>query len=114
MRRLFKIVLSVVVMGFVFNPLHAHGGHKHAVKEMSEDSVEALATTEVKRLIKVGKISPSWVNAPRLSVRKVIFGKKMEWVVSYKNKRIPAKEKRILYIFLSLNGKVIGANYSGK
>jgi len=114
MKKLFKIVLSVMVMGVVFNPLYAHGGHKHAKQELSEDSVQALATTEVKRLIQADKISPSWVNAPRLTVRKVIFAKKMEWVVSYKNKRIPEKEKRVLYIFLSLDGKITGANYSGK
>lgn len=114
MKKLFKIVLSVMLIGVVFSPLYSHGGHKHAKQEMSEDSVQALATAEVKKLIQAKKISQSWISAPRLTVRKVIFGNKMEWVVSYKNKRIPEKEKRILYIYLTLDGKISGANYSGK
>ena len=114
MKNLFKIVLSVMLMGVVFNPLYAHGSHKHAKVEMSEDSVEALATAEVKRLVQAKKISQSWISVPRQTVRKVIFGNKMEWQVSYKNKAISEKKKRILYIFLTLDGKISGANYSGK
>lgn len=114
MKNLLKILLSVMLMGIVFNTLYAHGGHKHAKQEMSEDSVQALATVEVKRLVQAKKIPRSWMNTPRQTVRKVIFGNKMEWQVSYKNKAIPEKKKRILYIFLTLDGKISGANYSGK
>ena len=114
MKKLFKIVLTTIVVGIIFSPLYAHGGHKNTKQEMSKKSIKSLATAEVKRLIQAKKISQSWVNASNVTVRKTAFAKKMEWVVSYKNKRIPEKEKRVLYIFLALDGTINGANYSGK
>ena len=116
MKRFIKTAVVTVILACVYNPLYAHGGakHTHNVEEISQEKVQAIATQEVVRLAEIKKISRSWLSAPRLNIRKEIFGDKMEWVVSYKNKLLRDKSKQVLYIFVSLDGKVSGANYSGK
>ena len=116
MKRLIKTALVSVILVCVYNPLHAHGGakHSHATEKVSEEKIQSIATQEVVRLANANKISRSWLSAPRKNIRKTIFGDKMEWVVSYKNKLLQEKSKRVLYIFVTLDGKISGANYTGK
>ena len=45
---------------------------------------------------------------------KKTFAKGPEWVVSFNNDKIKNKTKQTLYIFYSLNGHYIAANYTGK
>ena len=116
MRKLLKIFVLSAVLAFAINPLYAHGsaGHTHTKQELSEEKVEAIAKLEIKRLTQENKISKTWVNAQRHSIRTKTFGASDEWIVTYKNKLINDKSKQKLYIFINLDGKVSGANYSGK
>ncbi len=116
MKRLFKILVLSVILLYGVNPLFAHGsaGHTHEKSELSEDKVESIAKKEIKRLANSNKISRTWVNASRVNVRIKTFGNYDEWVVIYKNKLVNDKAKQKLYIFVTLSGKVSGANYTGK
>ena len=115
MRQLLKILVMSVVLTFGITPLFAHGsaGHTHAKKELSEKKIESIATGEIKRLVSINKISKTWLNAKRSTIRTKTFGASDEWIVSYKNKLINDKAKQKLYIFIEMNGKVSGANYTG-
>ena len=62
---------------------------------------------KMKKLIKVGLRFLFWI------WRKKQFHH-IEWVVSYKNEEIKDNTKQVFYIFLSLSGKITGANYTGK
>jgi len=116
MRKLLKIFVLSAVLAFAINPLYAHGsaGHTHSKKELSEEKVESIAKLELKRLASINKVSKTWLNATRYSIRKKTFGSSDEWVVAYKNKLINEKSKEKLYIFITVDGKVSGANYTGK
>ncbi len=116
MKRLFKILVAVSIMACGVSSLYAHGdaGHSHAKYEASEAKVQSMANAEIEKLAKTNKISRTWLNALRVDIRKKTFGKKDEWVVKYKNKLVNDKKKQKLYIFVTLDGKVSGVNYTGK
>ena len=42
-----------------------------------------------------------------------MFNKSTEWVISFGNDYLKDVEKQILYIFINMDGKVTGANYTG-
>ena len=39
---------------------------------------------------------------------------RFEWVVSYKNHAVEDKSKQTLYVFLSVTGEYLAANFTGK
>jgi len=47
-------------------------------------------------------------------MRKQQFHHNEEWVVSFENSHIKDTKKQTLYIFVSLSGKITGANFIGK
>ncbi len=115
MKKVLKTLTLTLMLAFSVNSLYAHGsaGHTHAKKELSEVKVEGIAKAEVKRLAQANKISKTWLRAPQVSIRTKTFGSSDEWIVSYKNKLINDKSKQKLYIFITTEGKVSGANYTG-
>lgn len=97
---------------------HAHdedGGHSiHEHAPVSAEKVKVKATQTMQNLAKRGVIDKSWTSITPSKAEKKIFTKGEEWVVSFKNDQIKDKSKQTLYIFYSLNGRYIAANYSGK
>lgn len=90
---------------------HDHG-HSHG--PVSEDVVVGKAVTKVKQLADDKKIDASWKSVKSTGAEKKTFGKGLEWVVSFKNTKVSDKAKQNLYIFFSLDGHYIAANYTGK
>ena len=119
------VILSLV---FCFFPLvslagaghdHDHGhshddGHGHSHDPVSQMQAEQIAIKSVTRLVNKGKIDKSWKGIDVAMAEKKQFGKNMEWVVSFNNDSISDSSKQTLYIFLSLTGSYIAANYTGK
>ena len=94
---------------------HSHdGGHSHSQVKVNQEVVKKQANKELTRLVKSGKVDNSWSNTPIKDMKKKQFHHNTEWVVSYENKRITNKAKQTLYIFVSLTGKITGANHTGK
>jgi len=99
-------------------PGHAHdkhGGHgNHGHGPVTEEQVKAKAKRTMLNLVKRKVIDQSWTSANPSKAEKKTFAKGEEWVVSFQNTQIKDKSKQTLYIFFSLNGHYIAANYSGK
>ncbi len=97
---------------------HNEHGHNHkyeALKnEIDKTSVEKIAKKEVKRLASQKKIPKSWKSMPISKIGKTHYGDTNDWVVGFNNPKIKDKTKRTLYIFVSVKGKIVGANYTGK
>ena len=95
---------------------HDHGahGHSHTQEEVSKEHIQRVANKQLLNLIEKDKIEKSWSDTSILNMKKKQFHHNTEWVVSYKNKEIKDKTKQTLYIFVSLYGKVTGANHTGK
>jgi hypothetical protein len=107
-------VTSGALAGEGHSHSHSHGGHSHShgpEKAISEDRVKARSQEEIARLIKKEKLDASWSKAEFLSSEKKTTKGKEEWLVTYKNE---ASEKKTLFIFLTLGGKFVAANHTGK
>lgn len=91
---------------------HEHGSHSHG--PVSADKAQAKALKKVEFLASKGTVASSWTSAKFEKAEKKTFGKNIEWVVSFKNDKVKDKSKQTLYIFLSLDGRYIAANYTGK
>jgi len=90
---------------------HDHGhGHDHDM-EISKDQVIEKASGYVDKLIKKGKLDASWEQIAPMGVKE---NDAHEWVVTYSNPEIEDSEKQTLYMFLTLSGKYIAANFTGK
>ncbi len=91
---------------------HDHG-HSHSnVPITSEDAVKK-AKEQVQLWISKGKIGKSWAEAKAVKTEKKTFSKGPEWVVVFKNGKINDVSKQTLYVFYSLTGQYLGANYEG-
>jgi len=88
----------------------AHAGHDHAA-ELSKDQVIEKASGYVAKLIEKGKLDASWQQIAPTEVKE---NDAHEWVVKYSNPELKDSEKLTLYMFLTLSGKYIAANFTGK
>ncbi|MBT3980526.1 MAG: hypothetical protein HOE90_04185 [Bacteriovoracaceae bacterium] len=118
--RIFLISL-VLLLGSTTS--FSHSNHHHS-KKIKKDKVIVRAKFELSKLVKAEKLEKSWLSAVHLNSEIKTFEKKnkagkvlktiKEWVVSFNNDKIKDEKKKVLFIFLSLKGKFIAANFSGK
>lgn len=112
--KLFKIAIFALLLIFGTSPLVAHGGaHSHKSSEIPEEKIRDIASAYVDRLINESKIERSWLKSSIINSEKKIFNKNVEWVVSFGNDYLKDVEKQILYVFVTMDGKITGANYTG-
>jgi hypothetical protein len=114
MSKFIKTLLLTAILSCGFNPLFAHGSHDKAPMEAQEETIKKIAKKEVSKLVKANKIDKSWLDSSLLDTQRKIFDGHMEWVVSFGNEKIEDIDKKILYVFVTLDGAVSGANYSGQ
>jgi len=121
MKNLIKIYVLIAAFGFVAPVYagagHSHdkdGGHTHSSGPISEEKAKSKATRTMQNLANRGVINKSWISAKVLKAEKKSFSKGSEWVISFNNKKVKDKTKQTLYIFYSLDGHYIAANYTGK
>lgn len=119
MKNLTIISLLIAAIGFV-TPVYAGEGHSHdkdgghSHGPISAETAKARATKTMLNLAKRGVIDNSWASAKAAKAEKKTYAKGPEWVVSFNNDKVKDKSKQTLYIFYSLNGQYIAANYTGK
>ena len=118
----FKTVGLVSIMSLSGNFVYAAGDHKHGpdghththkAVNINKKEAEAAAKDVVGLLVKKGKLKKGWLTAGVKTVSKKTFKKETEWVVTLENAKAE-KSKQTLYVFLSLTGEYLGANFSGK
>ena len=94
---------------------HSHGGgevHSHGAEVISKTRSKEIGQKQVERLVKEKKIDSSWMFSTFDKSEKKKFKGKTEWLVTFENEK-GVKGKK-LYIFLSLTGEFIAANFTGK
>ena len=88
--------------------------HFHGSTPAKESVVVGCANSYKEALVGKGNLDTSWKNAT-LDKAEVVAGKdKKEWKLSFKNAAEKDASKQTLYIFYTLTGNFIGANFSGK
>lgn len=92
---------------------HDHG-HGHSHGPVSSDIASDKAMKKVDQLAKAGKTDASWSDIQPASVEQKTYANGPEWVVTFQNSKVSDKEKQTLYLFYSLDGNYIAANYTGE
>lgn len=89
------------------------GGHSHAHKTISGDEAIIKASQKVEQLVKKGKLEASWADIKAASVEQKEYAKGPEWLVIFKNDKASDMKKRTLYMFFSMDGHYVAANFTG-
>ncbi len=118
------IQATVVTLALSFTALYAGGSHNHGShghshdapkqEEVNEKSIKEIAKQEIKRLTLAKKIDDSWLFRPISKMKKTQYNYNNEWVVSFENLAIKDKTQQTIYVFVTVYGKLTGANYTGK
>ena len=110
------LLLSSLLIGA---PVMAGSGHSHdkdgghSLGPISSAEVSNKATKKVEQLAEAGKIDASWSGVKVASVEQKTYSKGPEWLITFKNDKVSDATKQTLYLFFSLDGHYIAANYSG-
>ena len=110
------LFLSALLFGM---PIIAGGDHEHdsdgghSRGPISSDQVIDRALKKMKHMADAEKIDASWSGVEAVGAEQKTFSKGPEWVVTFKNDKVSDTAKQTLYIFFSLDGHYIAANYTG-
>ena len=109
------VVLSSLLFGSsaMAGSGHDHG-HSHAQTPVSQETVEENAGKAIASLVVTGKIDKSWESITASSFEKKDYSGRSEWVVVFINEKIADPARKKLYVFLTLGGEYIAANFTGK
>lgn len=116
MRPIAITILSVAALAFGFPAFADKGGscHFHGSAPAREETILTCAAQRKDALASSGKIDASWKGIKHDKVEQVDGKKGQEWKVTFRNPAATDKNKQSLYVFLSLPGNVLAANFSGK
>ena len=109
------LVLSSLLFGapVMAGSGHDHG-HSHSSTPVSQDKVGVKAAEIVAALVNRNKLDKSWESIKASSIEKITVQGNPEWVVVFVDKTITDVEKQKLYVFMTLGGDYIAANFTGK
>ncbi len=101
-----------LMMFFVLtvNSAHAGDGHNHD-NELSLNQIQEKASGFVARIVGKGQLDASWTE---LKPQKTQETSNHEWLVTFVNPEIKDHEKQTLYMFMTLSGEYIAANFTGQ
>ncbi len=112
--------VSIATLSFLLSvsPVALAGGdgacHFHGKAPAKEAVVTECANSKMKALVGTGKVETSW-SAVKLDKAETVDGKSMkEWKLTYKNPAAKDPAKQTLYMFYSLTGNFIAANFTGQ
>jgi len=108
-----SLLFGTPVIAGVGHEHNKDGGHSHAHKNITSEEAATRAAMKVEQLIKKGKIDPSWGKLSAASIEQKTYINGPEWVITFKNSNISDLKKQTLYLFFSLDGHYIAANYTG-
>ena len=112
------IAAATIASGFTFAaPAMAAEGsscHFHGNKPTTDTVVVGCANQRKDALVGSGKLDKGW-QAIKSEKAELIDGKKgKEWLVTFKNPDARDKAQETLYMFFTLAGNFIAANFTGK
>ena len=109
---MFGFLLSLFSATVMAGSDHDHG-HSHSQVAVNQATATTYATKIVDSLVERNKLEKSWASINVSSIEKKVFGGNTEWVAVFVNENITDEDKRKLYVFLTLGGDLIAANFTG-
>lgn len=113
----------ILLATLVASPLaFASGNHYHpkqimkcaSARDCKESEVKAILPTALDTLIKAKEVREAWKQVPLEKIEKRQFKKGPEWVAIFFDKNQTDIARQRLYVFITLDGWLNGANNSGK
>jgi hypothetical protein len=110
--------IAAILATLSFSPAASAGGagscHFHGNTPAKESVVVDCAKKQIDELVAKTKIEASWKSVP-LDKALVVEGKnKKEWKLTFVNPQATDVNKRTLYLFYTLSGNFIAANFTGQ
>lgn len=109
--------LKTLLFGFTLSLFSittmAGSDHGHSHSPVNQETAKTRARKIVISFVEKGKLDQSWKYVKANSVDKKVFKGKPEWVAVFVNKKVTDTDKQKLYVFLTLGGEYIAANYTG-
>jgi len=118
MKHTITTLACMATFAFVYpaSALASAGGscHFHGNKPAVEATVLACAVQRKDTLASSGKIDATWKNVKQDKVEQVDGKKGKEWKVTFANPAAKDKGKETLYLFFTVPGNFIAANFTGQ
>jgi len=118
MRKLLLVLF--ITFSFGSGTALAGSGHEHGPGGSHKPHGPASEATIIKRATKVknnlankGTIDASWTTVKHTGIKQKTYANGPEWVITFNNDKVDDTKKQTLYIFYSLDGHYIAANYTG-
>ena len=114
-----NLLNALLITLFISTPVLAGGGHSHGkdgshtMGAITSSNVMSIAAKKVNQLAEAKKIDRSWAGLQADKAIQKNFGHDDEWVVTFNNSEIKDQGKQTLYVFYTLDGHYIAANYTG-
>ncbi len=113
-----SIFTASLIATLAFSPAAYAGGggdcHFHGNAPAKESIVTGCANQQKDVLVGKGKIDASWKSV-KLQKAETVEGKsKKEWKMSFNNPAEKDTSKQTLYMFYTLSGNFIAANFTGQ
>lgn len=116
MKHFVFIASLIATLAFAPSAFAGTGGncHFHGNAPIKEAILVGCASEYKDGLASKGKIDPSWKGV-KLDKAETVEGKKTKkWMFSFKNPKEKDASKQTLYLFYTLSGNFIAANFTGK
>ena len=115
-KQLITLIMAAASLLFITPAIsgsgHSHdGSHSHG--PVSGEDATKMAATRLNNLVKAGKIPGSWSGLNAISTVKKEYSNGPEWVITFKNTKVNDVKKQTLYMFFTLDGQYIAANFTG-
>jgi len=109
-----KVLLLIFgLICFTTSSIFAHGGSHTPGPAIKAEKAKIIAAKAVKKLIATNKLDSAWKDIKANEPTQKSFSHGPEWVVTFNNPSSAKKEQQKLFVFVTLQGKVSGANFSG-
>ena len=87
--------------------------HFHGKKPATQATVSGCALQRKDSLVKIGKLDAAWSAVQPASIQAIDSKKGKEWKVTFKDAAAKDTSKETLYMFFTLPGNFIAANFTG-
>jgi len=112
---LFAAILSLSTFSTMAGSAHDHGhDHSHSHSPVNQTTAKKNAKEIVTALVERKKLESSWSTIAASSIEKITVKGNPEWKVVFINDKMTDVKKQNLYVFLTLGGEYIAANFTGK
>ncbi|MFY9460792.1 MAG: DUF6488 family protein [Pseudomonadota bacterium] len=88
--------------------------HFHGATAASPETVSACSIKRQAQMVESGKLDKSWLSVKPGTPEQVDGKRGKEWKVVFKDSAASDKSKDTLFMFFTLQGNFIAANFSGK